>query len=80
MKSAIVAGRKREKEKTMKFINAADLTFKTDAELLAIICEISETLEDLDPSSPEFTSAVCSLSILRRALTARRNRIKGPKF
>ena len=64
----------------MTFINAADLTFKTDAELLAIIREISETLEDLDVSSPEFTSAVCSLSIIRRALSARRNRIKGPKF
>lgn len=60
----------------MNFINAADLTFKTSAELTAMISEIVESLQDMDVSSPEYTATISSLQIVKRALAARR--MSGP--
>ncbi len=77
MKPAIVADEEKRR-KTMKFINAADLTFKTSAELTAMISEIVESLQDMDVSSPEYTATISSLQIIKRALAARR--MSGPKF
>ena len=62
----------------MRFINAADLIFKTDAELLAMIREISESLQSMEESGPEYAATISSLAIIGRALAARR--MSGPKF
>ena len=62
----------------MKFINAADLTFKTNAELFALIREASDSLQDMDVNDPEYEATMSSLEIIRRTLAARR--MSGPKF
>ncbi len=44
MKAAIVAAEVKKRQ-TMRLINVADLTFKTTAELIAMIREVSESLQ-----------------------------------
>jgi hypothetical protein len=62
----------------MKMINAADLTFKSTNELVALIKEIAASLQDMPIESPEYQATVSSLTIAKRALQARR--MKRPKF
>lgn len=62
----------------MKLINVADLIFKTDAELIALIREVTESLQDMEINSPEYAATISSLCIIKRTLAARRTR--GPKF
>jgi hypothetical protein len=62
----------------MQMINAADLTFKSTNELVALIKEIAESLQDMPIESPEYQATVSSLTIAKRVLHARR--MKGPKL
>ena len=62
----------------MRLINAADLTFKTDAELFAMIREASESLQGMDVSGLEYAATISSLEIIKRALAARR--MSGPSL
>ncbi|MBE0614864.1 MAG: hypothetical protein IH604_14435 [Burkholderiales bacterium] len=59
-------------------INATELTFKSTAQLTAMIGEVLQCLRSMDASSPEYAAAMYSLQILKRALAARR--MSGPKF
>ena len=77
MKSAIVADEAKRRE-TMRLINAADLTFKSDAELRYMIREYEALLITMDASTYQYSVLRDSLIQIRRALAARQ--IPGPKF
>ena len=77
MKAAIVAAEVKRRQ-TMRLINVADLTFKTTAELIAMIREVSESLQYMHVASDEYRATISSLQIIKRALAARR--MSGPKF
>jgi hypothetical protein len=62
----------------MRMINAADLVFKSNNELIALIREISESLQYMDVNSREYEPTVASLGIVKRTLQARR--MKGSMF
>ncbi len=62
----------------MKYINAADWTFKTNGELIALIREATESLQYKNVAGPEYAATVSAIQVMRRVLTARR--ISGPKF
>lgn len=61
----------------MKLINIADLTFKTDAEIRAMIAEALQSLGGMDPTGPEYDATASSIGIMRRALAARRPKVPG---
>ena len=62
----------------MRLINATDLTYKTEAELIGLIHEASESLQYMHVASDEYAATVSSIHVIRRALVARR--MSGPKF
>lgn len=62
----------------MKLINAGDLAFMTSTEIAVLIREASESLEALDVTSPEYSATISSITLLKRALSARR--MSGPKL
>ena len=62
----------------MKLVNAADLTFKTKAELHAMIREATDSLAEMHLDSDEYAATVSSILIIRRALAARQ--MPRPKF
>jgi hypothetical protein len=62
----------------MRLINAADLTFKSDAELRYMIREYENWTLTMDASTYEYSVLRDSLEQLRRALMARQ--MPGPRF
>lgn len=62
----------------MNFINAADLTFKTEAELIAMIRKATESLQYMNVADPDYAATIGSIRIIRRTLAARQQ-MKGPK-
>lgn len=62
----------------MKLISVADLTFKSNAEVMAMIKEVLESLNEMEVTSPEYAATIGSLGILKRTLAARR--ANKPKF
>ena len=63
---------------SMRLINAADVKFLSTNELRALIREITESLQEMSIESPEYQATIASLTIVKRALQARRP--VGPKF
>lgn len=63
----------------MNFINAADLTFKTNAELIAMIRKATESLYCMNVADPEYAATIGSIQIMKRTLAARQQ-MNGPKF
>lgn len=62
----------------MRLINAADLTFKSEAELKFMIREYETWLYTMDASTYQYSVMRDSLEVIKRALAARR--MGGPKF
>jgi hypothetical protein len=77
MKSAIVADEAKRRE-TMRLINAADLAFKSDAELRYMIREYENWMLTMDASTYEYSVMRHSLEQIKRALVHRQ--ISGPRF
>jgi len=67
----------------MRLINAADLTFKSTAELQFMIREFSDMLYTADASTYQYSVLRDSLEVIKRALAARlksEQKFLAPKF
>ena len=67
----------------MRLINAADLTFKSVADLYFMIRKYSDRLATMDASTYEYSVVRDSLEIIKRALAARlasERKFSPPKF
>jgi hypothetical protein len=67
----------------MRLINAADLTFKSVADLYFMIREYSDQLATMDASTYEYSVVRDSLEVVKRALAARlasEQKFLQPKF
>jgi len=67
----------------MRLINAADLTFKSVADLYFMIRQYSDRLATMDASTYEYSIVRDSLEIIKRALAARlksESKFLQPKF
>ena len=62
----------------MIFINVSNLACKTNAELLALIRQATESLRYINVADPEYAATVSIIEIMRRTLAARQ--MRGPKF
>ena len=62
----------------MNFINVADLPFRTNAELIAMIQAAAESLQYMNVAGPEYAATVASIQVMRRVLAARQ--LRGPKL
>ena len=67
----------------MRLINAADLTFKSAADLYFMIRQYSDRLNTMDASTYEYSVVRDSLQVIKRALAARltsEQKFSPPKF
>jgi hypothetical protein len=67
----------------MRLINAADLTFKSVADLYFMIRQYSDKLNTMDASTYEYSVVRDSLEVIKRALAARlasERKFLQPKF
>ncbi len=62
----------------MELINVADLTFKSNAEIIEMILEALQSLKRMKSGDPEHEATMHSIRIMRRELFARR--MREPKF